>query len=155
MARCGARLRSYTFCVPKQAPAYADTELFRRGVEARTAVLGAAFVEKALNGANDFNAPMQQLATEHCWGAIWSRPGLARKTRSLLNVAMMVALNRSKELETHLRGALANGATIAEIQETLLQAAVYAGIPAGMEAFRVATPVVDAYLAAAAPGTPP
>jgi 4-carboxymuconolactone decarboxylase len=141
--------------VAKRSPAYADTELFRRGVAARTRVLGAAFVEKALSGANEFNAPMQQLATEHCWGAIWSRPGLAPKTRSLLNVAMMVALNRSKELETHLRGAFANGATIEEIQETLLQAAVYAGIPAGMEAFRVATPVVDAYLASDPRGAPP
>jgi 4-carboxymuconolactone decarboxylase len=127
---------------------YADTELFRKGVQARSAVLGAEFVERALGDADDFNAPMQQLATEHCWGAIWTRPGLELKTRSLLNVAMMVALNRSKELETHVRGAFANGATVQEVQEVLLQAAVYAGVPAGMEAFRVATPVVQALLAA-------
>jgi 4-carboxymuconolactone decarboxylase len=126
---------------------YADTELFRKGVQARSAVLGVEFVERALRTADAFNAPMQQLATEHCWGAIWTRPGLELKTRSLLNVAMMVALNRSKELEVHVRGAFANGATVQEVQEVLLQAAVYAGVPAGMEAFRVATPLVQALLA--------
>ena len=127
-------------------PQYDETEKFKAGLAVREAVLGKKKVETALWNADAFNAPMQQFATEFCWGAAWARPGLPRQTRSLLNIAMLAALNRQQELETHVRGALKNGCTPEEIQETLLQAAVYAGIPAGIEGFRTATPAIKEYL---------
>jgi 4-carboxymuconolactone decarboxylase len=113
-------------------------DLFERGLEIRKAVLGAEYVEAALAAADDFNRPMQQLTTEFCWGWTWGREGLPRKTRSLLNLAMLSALNRHHEFKVHVRGALRNGVTRAEITETLLQVAIYCGIPAGVEAFRLA-----------------
>jgi 4-carboxymuconolactone decarboxylase len=113
-------------------------ELFKRGLEIRKAVLGAEFVEKSIASADDFNMPMQRLVTEYCWGAVWGRDELPKKTRSMLNLAMLSALNRPHELKMHIGGALRNGVTKAEIREVLLQVAIYCGIPAGVDAFRVA-----------------
>lgn len=112
--------------------------LFDRGLAARKAVLGNEYVENSLAQADEFSRPLQELVTEYCWGAIWTREGLPRKTRSLLNLAMLTALNRQHELKIHVLGALRNGCTRAEIQEALLQATIYAGVPAGVEAFRTA-----------------
>jgi 4-carboxymuconolactone decarboxylase len=120
---------------------------YERGLATRREVLGAEYVDKALEGATPFSRPMQELVTEYCWGAVWSREGLDRRTRSLINLAMLSALNRSHELAGHVRGALNNGCTEEEIQETLLQAAVYCGMPAGLEAFRVAERVLDEHRA--------
>ena len=108
------------------------------GIRVRSEVLGGDHVRRSLDRASEFTRPMQVLATEYCWGAIWARPGLARRDRSLVNLAMLAALGRSHELAVHVKGAVRNGCTRLEIQETLLQAAVYAGVPAGMEAFRIA-----------------
>lgn len=116
-----------------------NDELFKRGLEIRKSVLGAEYVEKSLAATDDFNMPMQRLTTEYCWGAVWGREeGLPRKTRSMLNLAMLSALNRPHELKMHIGGALRNGVTKAEIREVLLQVAIYCGIPAGIDAFRVA-----------------
>lgn len=106
------------------------------GLSVRREVLGAEHVDRSLAQASEFARPLQELVTEYCWGAIWTRPGIDRKTRSLLNLAMLTALNRGHELTLHARGALTNGATIAEIQEVLLQAAIYCGVPAALEACR-------------------
>jgi 4-carboxymuconolactone decarboxylase len=115
-----------------------NDELFERGLEIRKAVLGAEFVEKSIASADEFNLPMQRLVTEYCWGAVWGREELPRKTRSMLNIAMLCALNRPHELKMHLGGALRNGVSKAEIREILLQVAIYCGVPAGVDAFRVA-----------------
>lgn len=112
--------------------------LFEEGNQLRRAVNGAVYVDAALHNATDFSQPMQQLVSEACWGSVWTRPGLERKHRSLLNIAMLCALNRSTELATHVKGAITNGASEVEIRETLLQAAIYCGMPAGIEGFRVA-----------------
>jgi 4-carboxymuconolactone decarboxylase len=111
---------------------------FEKGLEVRKAVLGTEFVENALKSADDFSRPLQELVTEYCWGAVWTREGLSRKTRSMLNLAMLTALNRPNELKMHVHGALRNGLTEIEIREVLLQATIYAGVPAGVDAFRVA-----------------
>jgi 4-carboxymuconolactone decarboxylase len=111
---------------------------FEGGLAARKEVLGAAHVERSLANVSEFSRPIQEYVTEYCWGAIWTRPGLERKTRSLLNLVMLTALNRSHELAVHVKGAVTNGATVTEIQETLLQTAAYVGAPAALEAFRVA-----------------
>ncbi|MEU8362501.1 4-carboxymuconolactone decarboxylase [Nonomuraea sp. NPDC048882] len=115
-----------------------DGDRFEAGLAMRKAVLGAAHVERSLAAVSDFSRPVQELVTEYCWGAVWTREGLDRRTRSLLNLAMLTALNRGHELSVHVRGAVANGVTEAEIQEALLQTAVYAGVPAALEAFRIA-----------------
>jgi 4-carboxymuconolactone decarboxylase len=115
-----------------------DNTLYDDGLKVRSEVLGAEYVQASLDRASDFSRPMQQLVTEYCWGAIWARPGLERRTRSLLNVAMLTSLGKTHELSIHVRGAIRNGCTKEEIQETLLQAAIYCGVPAAMEAFRVA-----------------
>ncbi|HWA80129.1 MAG TPA: carboxymuconolactone decarboxylase family protein [Acetobacteraceae bacterium] len=115
-----------------------DQKTFDRGLEIRKAVLGAEFVEKSLASADDFNKPMQELTTEYCWGAVWGRETLPRKTRSMLNLAMLSALNRPHELKMHIKGALRNGVTKEEIREVLLQVAIYCGIPAGVDSFRIA-----------------
>jgi len=115
--------------------------LFDKGLAVRKDVHGAAYVEASIKNADDFNRPLQELVTEYCWGAIWTREGLPRKTRSLLNLAMLSILNRPHELELHLRGALRNGCTKDEIREVLLQVAIYAGVPAGVDAFRTARKV--------------
>lgn len=111
---------------------------FDRGLEMRRRVLGAAHVDRSLAEVSEFSRPVQEFVTEYCWGAVWTRSGLEPKTRSLLNLAMLTALNRSHELGVHVRGALTNGCSIEEIQEALLQTAVYCGAPAALEAFRVA-----------------
>lgn len=117
-------------------------EVFERGLEIRKSVLGKEFVEKSLASADDFNRPMQELVTEYCWGAVWGREGLPKKTRSMLNLAMLCALNRPHELRMHLKGALRNGVTRDEIREVLLQVAIYCGVPAGVDAFRTAKEVL-------------
>jgi 4-carboxymuconolactone decarboxylase len=112
------------------------------GLQTRREVLGAEHVDRSLQQATDFARPMQELVTEYCWGEVWSRPGLDRKVRSLLNIAMLTALGRRHELEVHVRGAVTNGVTAAEIQEALLQTAIYCGVPAAMEATRAAEAVL-------------
>jgi 4-carboxymuconolactone decarboxylase len=116
--------------------------LFDRGLKVRREVLGDAYVDRSLKSGTEFRQPMQELVTEFCWGAVWSREGLDRKTRSLVNIGMLTALNRSTELAAHVRGAVNNGATKEEIQEVLLQPAVYCGMAAGLESFRVAEKVL-------------
>lgn len=113
-------------------------DVFDKGLEIRKAVLGAEFVEKSLQTADDFNMPMQELTTEYCWGAVWGRETLSRQTRSMLNLAMLSALNRPHELKMHVKGALRNGVSKEEIREVLLQVAIYCGIPAGVDSFRIA-----------------
>jgi 4-carboxymuconolactone decarboxylase len=108
------------------------------GLATRREVLGDDYVNRALDNADDFSWPLQELVTGFCWDAIWNRPGLERKTRSLVNLAMLMALNRPHELKAHVIGALRNGCTREEIREVLLQGAVYCGVPAGVDAFRVA-----------------
>ena len=115
-----------------------DRKRFEDGLAVRREVLGAAYVDKALADADDFTRPLQELVTEYCWGAVWTRPGLPRQTRSLVNLAMLTALNRPAELKLHVRGALRNGCTREEIMEVLLQAAIYCGVPAAIESFRSA-----------------
>jgi 4-carboxymuconolactone decarboxylase len=112
--------------------------VFEKGMEIRKSVLGKDFVEKSFASADDFNMPMQELTTEYCWGAVWGRDGLPKKTRSMLNLAMLSALNRPHELKMHIKGALTNGVTKEEIREVLLQVAIYCGIPAGVDSFRIA-----------------
>lgn len=121
------------------------TELFNRGDALRRSVLGNEYVERSTANADDFNRPMQQLTTEYCWGAIWGRPGLDKKTRSLLNLAMLCALNRPHELKMHVGGALRNGVTREEIQEVFLQVTIYCGVPAGVDAFRIAREVFETF----------
>jgi 4-carboxymuconolactone decarboxylase len=115
-----------------------NKELFEKGLGIRRAVLGAEFVDNAIKTADDFNRPLQELVTEYCWGEVWGRPGLDRKTRSLLNLAMLSALNRPHEIKMHVRGALANGVTKDEIKEVFLQVAIYCGVPAAVDSFRIA-----------------
>ena len=117
-------------------------ELFKRGLEIRREVLGKEYVDASLASANDFNMPFQRITTEWCWGYGWGRPGLDRKTRSLINLAMLTALNQPAEIKLHVRGALNNGCTVEEIKEVLLQATIYCGIPAGLEGFRSANEVL-------------
>jgi 4-carboxymuconolactone decarboxylase len=111
---------------------------FEKGMEIRKSVLGKEYVEKSFASADEFNMPMQELTTEYCWGAVWGRDGLPKKTRSMLNLAMLSALNRPHELKMHIKGALRNGVTKDEIREVLLQVAIYCGIPAGVDSFRIA-----------------
>lgn len=113
-------------------------EVFERGLEIRKSVLGADYVEKSFAAADDFNRPMQELVTEYCWGAVWGREGLPKKTRSIINLAMISALNRPHELKIHVKGALKNGVTKEEIREVFLQVAIYCGVPAGVDSFRIA-----------------
>jgi len=119
--------------------------LFEEGLAIRRDVLGAEYVDNAIAGSTDFTRPLQDLVTEYCWGAVWSRPGLDRRTRSLINLAMLTALNHQHELRLHVKGALRNGATRDEIREVLLQAAIYCGVPAAVDAFRSATEAIDSF----------
>jgi 4-carboxymuconolactone decarboxylase len=118
-------------------------ELYQAGMKVRREVLGADYVDRSLAQADDFMAPFQRMTTEWCWGAAWTRPGLGRRERSLMNLAMLTALGKPNELKLHVKGALNNGLTIAEIQEALLHATVYCGIPAGLEAFRAAKAALE------------
>jgi len=115
--------------------------LFDQGHQTRRDVLGAEYVDAAIAGADDFNRPLQELVTQYCWGDVWNRPGLDRRTRSLLNLAMLTALNRPHELKLHVKGALRNGVTKDEIREVFLQTAIYCGVPAASESFRCAREV--------------
>ena len=118
------------------------TDLFERGLALRREVLGPEYVDKSLQSANDFMMAFQRITTEWCWGYAWTRPGLDKKTRSLLNLAMLTALNRAPEIKLHVRGAITNGVTVDEIKETLLHATIYCGIPAGLDAFKAANDVL-------------
>ena len=111
--------------------------LFDQGLATRRAVLGAEYVDASIKNATDFNIDMQELVTQYCWGDVWNRPGLDRKTRSFLNLGMLSALNRPHEIEVHIKGALNNGLSREEICEVFLQVAVYAGVPAGVDSFRM------------------
>ena len=119
-----------------------DTPRFKEGLAVRREVLGAEYVDKSVAAADDFTAPFQKLLTEWCWGDTWTRPGLDRKTRSLINLAMLTALNRAPEIKLHVRGAINNGVTVDEIKETLIHATIYCGIPAGLDAFKAANDVL-------------
>ena len=118
-------------------------ERLQRGLELRREVLGNGYVDNALAAATEFTRPIQEYVTETCWGDVWSRPGLDRRTRSLVNLAMLTALNRMTEFGAHVRGARRNGCTEQEIQEVLLQTAAYCGAPAALEAFRMAEKVLS------------
>jgi len=118
-----------------------DRAMFEKGLSIRRAVLGAEYVDKALESADDFSRPLQELVTQYCWGEIWGRPGLDRKTRSLINLAMITALNRPHEVRVHIKGALNNGLTKNDIQEVFLQVAIYCGVPAAVDSFRTAQEV--------------
>jgi 4-carboxymuconolactone decarboxylase len=113
-------------------------ETYEDGLSVRKDVLGAEHVERSLANVSEFSRPVQEFVTEYCWGAVWTRPGLERKTRSLVNLALLTALNRGHELSVHVKGALRNGCSTEEIQEVLLQTAVYVGAPAALESFRIA-----------------
>jgi len=118
-----------------------DRQTLDKGLETRREVLGDPYVDKAMNTADDFNRPMQELMTTYCWGEVWNRPGLDRKTRSMLNLAMISALNRPHEFKAHVRGAINNGVSKDEIREILLQVMIYCGAPAGGDSFRLAREV--------------
>ena len=115
-----------------------NKELFDKGLKIRREVLGPEYVDAAISTADDFNRPLQELVTEYCWGEVWGRPGLDRKTRSMLNLAMLSALNRPHEIKMHVRGALTNGVTKDEIKEIFHQVAIYCGVPAAVDTFRIA-----------------
>jgi 4-carboxymuconolactone decarboxylase len=116
--------------------------LFEQGLAVRREVLGSTYVDGSLAAANDFTMAFQRIATEWCWGYAWTREGLDRKTRSLINLAMLTALNRAPEIKLHVRGAINNGVTVDQIKEVLLHATVYCGIPAGLDAFKAANDVL-------------
>lgn len=118
-----------------------NKEAFDKGLKTRREVLGADYVDAAIKNADDFNMPMQELVTDYCWNGIWNRPGLDRRTRSMLNLAMITALNRPHELKLHVRGAINNGLTKNDIQEVFLQTAIYCGVPAAIDSFRSAREV--------------
>ena len=118
-----------------------NKELFDKGLQTRREVLGAEYVDQAIRNADDFSRDMQELVTQYCWGDVWNRPGLERKTRSMLNLAMLTALNRPHEIKLHVRGAIRNGMTQDEIKEVFLQAAIYCGVPAAIDSFRIAREV--------------
>ena len=118
-----------------------EKEMYEKGLKIRREVLGAEFVDNAIASADDFNRPLQEIVTQYCWGEIWGRPGLDRRTRSIINLAMISALNRQHEVKMHVKGALNNGLTKEEIREVFLQVAIYCGVPAGVDSFRTAKEV--------------
>jgi len=120
----------------------ADRDLYEKGMAVRRQVLGDAYVDQATANIDDFNRDFQRILTEYCWGEVWTRQVLSNKQRSLNNLCIIATLNRAAEFEMHVRGALRNGCTPAEIRDTLIQVAVYAGIPAGVDAFRIARKVL-------------
>jgi 4-carboxymuconolactone decarboxylase len=115
-----------------------NDELYERGLAIRKSVLGKEYVEKSLASADDFTLPLQRLVTEYCWGACWGREELPKKTRSMLNLAMLACLGRNHELKLHTKGAIRNGCSKDEIREVLLQVAIYCGVPAAVDSFRIA-----------------
>jgi 4-carboxymuconolactone decarboxylase len=118
-----------------------NQDLFDKGLKTRREVLGAEHVDASIRNADDFTRPLQEHITQYAWGDIWNRPGLDRKTRSLLNLAMLTALNRPHELKLHVRGALTNGVSKEEMREVFMQTAIYCGVPATLDSFRVAREV--------------
>lgn len=118
-----------------------DKKMHDKGLEVRKAVLGEAYVNNALKSVDDFNRPFQEMLNEYCWGAVWGREELPRKTRSMLNIAMIAILNRQHEFRAHLKGALTNGVSRDEIREILMQVAIYGGMPAAVDSFRIAREV--------------
>lgn len=131
-----------------------DDERYAAGLKVRREVLGQAYVDRQLaGGADPFGEPMQRLATEFCWGTVWTRPQLTRRERSLMNIALLMALGRGAEFRLHVRGALANGLTVEDIREAILHATVYLGMPAGVEATRLAREVLEAEGALSPVGT--
>jgi 4-carboxymuconolactone decarboxylase len=118
-----------------------DDALFKKGLSLRSEVLGSEYVERSLKSADDFSMPIQEFSTKYCWGDIWHRPELTRKTRSFLNLAIITALNKPHELRLHIRGAINNGLTKVEIREVFMQAAIYCGLPAALDSFRIAKEV--------------
>ena len=118
-----------------------EKSMFDKGFENRKKVLGAKHVEKSWAAADDFNRPIQELVTAYCWGEVWGREGLPHATRSMLNIAMLSVMNRNHELGLHVRGALRNGVTVEQIQEILMQVAIYGGMPAAVDSFRIAREV--------------
>lgn len=121
-----------------------DSDLFKKGLAVRREVLGKEYVDGSIAKADDFMMAFQEITTEWCWGYAWTRPGLEKKSRSMINLAMLTALGKPSELKLHVKGALANGLTVEEIKEILLHATVYCGIPAGLEAFKAAHEVLKA-----------
>jgi 4-carboxymuconolactone decarboxylase len=121
-----------------------DEDTYSAGYEARSRVLGEEHVTRAFESADSFNLRFQELVTTYCWGEVWGQPTLSDRQRSLNNLCILAALNRPHEFKTHFRGAIGNGCTLDELKETLVQIAIYAGIPAGVEAFRLAREVLDA-----------
>lgn len=115
-----------------------EESLFDKGLKVRKEVLGEEYVNKSIAGADEFTRTMAEWSTEYCWGALWTRPGLDRRSRSIANLSMIAALNRPHELKLHVKAAIQNGLTRDEIKEVLLQVAVYAGVPAGIDSFRIA-----------------
>jgi 4-carboxymuconolactone decarboxylase len=140
MAKAAPKKTTPKKAAPKTRKEF-SSPAFAKGLAVRRAVLGADYVDASIARADDFMVDFQKLVTEYCWGDVWTRPGLDRKHRSMLNLAMLTALNRPNELRLHIRGALTNGVTRAEIKEILLQACIYAGIPAGLDAFKTAAEV--------------
>ncbi|MBT2679226.1 4-carboxymuconolactone decarboxylase [Bacillus sp. ISL-35] len=116
---------------------------FDEGLQVRREVLGAEYVDNSIKNATSFTKPLQELVTEYCWGEIWTREGLPKKTRSMINLAMLTALNRPHELKLHLRGAINNGVTKEEIQEIFLQTAIYCGVPASLDSFKAAREIFE------------
>lgn len=117
---------------------------FEAGMAIRKRVLGDEHVQRSLDNVTEFSRPIQELVTEYCWGAVWTREGLELRHRSMINLAMLTVLNRGHELGVHVRGAVTNGVTKSEIQEILMQAAIYAGVPASLESFRIAEETLTA-----------
>ena len=118
-----------------------NRDAFEKGLKTRRELLGAEYVDNSIRNADEFNRPMQELVTEYCWNEIWNRPGLDRKTRSIVNLAMLTALNRPHELKLHVKGAINNGLSKNEISEIFLQSAIYCGVPAAIDSFRTAKEV--------------
>ena len=115
-----------------------NKDAFEKGLQTRREVLGSEYVDSSIKNAGEFNMPMQELVTEYAWNAIWNRPGLDRRSRSMINLAMLTALNRPHELKLHLKGAINNGLSKDEIREILMQTAIYCGVPAAIDSFRCA-----------------
>jgi|TARA_B110000263_G_scaffold100116_1_gene87529 4-carboxymuconolactone decarboxylase len=120
-----------------------DKAIYEKGLAVRKEVLGEEYVDRALNNATDFNRHFQELVTEYCWGGVWGSDVLEKKTRSMLNLAMLAALNRPQEFEIHFRGAIKNGCSLDELRDVLEQITIYCGVPAGVEGFRIARKVLD------------
>ncbi len=120
-----------------------NKDKYDKGLKVRVEVVGEEYVKSAIKNATDFNRPMQELITEYCWGEVWARPELPRKTRSMINLAMLTALNRPNELKLHIEGSLRNGVTQEEIREIFLQSIIYCGVPAGVESFKIAQEIFN------------